>query len=152
MIKIKHQNKEVEYNKNPLFIIDKSWINRIKRKALKNKSKKFRTCTHYSKKDLVHEMLIVHTNKTYVPPHKHKAKDESILVLEGIATVIVYDQKGNIKKKFKIGDFKTKYPFYYKMKKNIFHSFKFHTKFFVFKETTLGPFKKNETVYANWKN
>jgi cupin fold WbuC family metalloprotein len=149
-MKIKKESNEVEYNQNKLFIVDKNWIKRIKKKAIKNISKKFRTCIHYSKKDLVQEMLIVHTKDTIVKAHKHKNKNESILVLEGIALVKVYDNQGNIKKIFKIGDYTTKYPFFYKMKKNTYHSFNFLTKFFIFKETTQGPFNKNETIFAKW--
>lgn len=151
-MKIKKESNEVEYNQNKIFIVDKKWINRIKKKAINNPSKKFRTCIHFTKKDLVQEMLIVHTKDTVVKAHKHKKKNESILVLEGIALVKVYDNKGNIKKKFKIGDYKTGYPFFYKMKKNTFHSFKFLSKFFIFKETTQGPFNKDETIFAKWSS
>ena len=36
------------------------------------------------------------------------------------------------------------------MAKNIFHTFIFHTKYFVFKETTKGPFKRQHTSFPMW--
>lgn len=149
---MKKINNEVEYiSEKKIHAFSKSFVNRIKKKALKNRSQKFRTCLHKSVKDKVHEMLVVHTNKTKVRPHKHLNKSETLHVIEGKATVIVFDNRGKIKKKFKVGDYNSGYPFVYKMEKNIYHSFIFHTKFFVFKETTKGPFQIRKTIFQSWK-
>lgn len=146
----KRESNEVEYNTKKIFLVDNKWINRIKKLALKNKSKKFRTCVHYSKKDLIHEMIVVHTKNTYVRPHKHNYKSESMFVIEGKATVITFNKYGEILNFWKIGDQKSGLTFFYKMEKNIFHTFIFHTKYFVFKETTKGPFKKWQTTFPIW--
>jgi len=144
------ESNEVEYNTKKVFFVDKKWINRIKKLASRNKSKKFRTCIHYSKKNLVHEMIVVHTDETYVRPHQHNYKSESIHVIEGKATVITFNKDGKILNFWKIGDQMSRLPFFYKMEKNILHSFIFHTKYFVFKETTKGPFKKRQTIFPIW--
>jgi len=147
---MKKESKEVEYNTKKIFFVDNNWIKRIKKLAFKNKSKKFRTCIHHSKKDLVHEMIVVHSNKTYVRPHKHNFKAESLYIIEGKATVITFDKYGKISNFWKIGDQKSGLPFFYKMEKNIFHTFIFHTKYFIFKETTKGPFKRLQTIFPKW--
>ena len=59
----------------------------------RNKSKKFRICVHKSPNDQVHEMIVGQSNKTYVRPHMHTSKSESLYVIEGKATVIVFDKK-----------------------------------------------------------
>ena len=119
-------SREVEYNTKKIFFVDNNWIKRIKKLASKNKSKKFRTCIHHSKKDLVHEMIVVHSNKTYVRPHKHNHKAESLYVIEGKATVVTFNKHGKILNFWKIGDQKSGLPFFYKMGKNTFHTFIFH--------------------------
>ena len=145
-------NNEVEYIKGKkIYPFNKKFIDRLKKNASRNKSGKYRTCLHKSIKDSVHEMIVVHTNKTYVKPHKHFNKSETLHVIEGTATVIIFDNNGKIKQKFKIGDYKSGYPFLYKMEKNIYHSFIFHSKYFVFKETTKGPFDIKKTKSQNWK-
>ena len=53
-------NNEVEINQEEMVLIDKAWINRIKKLAQENSSGKYRTCIHQSEKDNVHEMLIIH--------------------------------------------------------------------------------------------
>jgi cupin fold WbuC family metalloprotein len=147
---MKKINKEVFYNTDKIFILKKKIIQKIKKLTDKNKSKKFRICVHKSPKDTVHEMIVVHSNKTYVRPHMHTSKSESLYVIEGKATVIVFDKKGKVIRSWKIGDINSGLPFYYKMEKNIIHTFIFHTKYFIFKETTKGPFKKNITSFPNW--
>ena len=54
-------NDEVEINQEDMVLLDKAWINRIKKLAQENSSGKYRTCIHQSEKDNVHEMLIIHS-------------------------------------------------------------------------------------------
>ena len=95
-------------------------------------------------------MIVVHSNKTYVRPHKHNHKAESLYVIEGKATVVTFNKHGKILNFWKIGDQKSGLPFFYKMGKNTFHTFIFNTKYFIFKETTKGPFKRHQTFFPTW--
>ena len=147
---MKRVNSEVSYNTEKIFRFSNPLLKKIKKLAKKNKNQKFRICVHKSEKDLVQEMIVVHTSKTYVRPHKHLFKSESLYVIEGKATVIIFNQSGKILKFWEIGDIRSGLPFYYKMDKNIIHTFIFHSKYFVFKETTKGPFKKNHTFFPSW--
>ena len=45
-------------------------------------------------------MIIIHSKKSYVPPHRHLKNAESLTILQGSANLIIFDGKGNIKKKF----------------------------------------------------
>ena len=143
-------NNEVEINQKDLFTIDKSWINRIKILAKKNHSGKYRTCIHKSEQDSLHEMLIVHTSGAYVRPHKHRTNSESLQIIEGDATAIIFNNDGSINQAFKVGAPDSNNTFYYKMDNNIFHMLLIASNFLVFKETTKGPFNRNNTIFPKW--
>ena len=143
-------NDEVEINQEDMVLLDKAWINRIKKLAQKNSSGKYRTCIHKSEKENVHEMLIVHSSDTYVRPHKHRINGESLQFIEGVGTAIIFNEAGSIKQAFKVGDQFSDNTFYYKMEKDLFHMLIIESEFLVFKETTKGPFIRENTIYPNW--
>ena len=143
-------NSEVEVNQKDILVLNRVWIDRIKKIASKNYSGKYRTCIHKSEKDNVHEMLIVHTSGTYVRPHKHRINGESLQFIEGVGTAIIFNDDGSIKQAFKVGDPSSDNTFYYSMKKGFFHTLIIESEFLVFKETTKGPFIRENTIYPNW--
>jgi len=143
-------NDEVEINQEDMVLLDKAWINRIKKLAQENSSGKYRTCIHQSEKDNVHEMLIIHSSDSYVRPHKHRINGESLQFIEGEGTVIIFNDDGSIKQAFKVGDQSSDNIFYCKMEKDLFHMLIIESEFLVFKETTKGPFIRENTIYPNW--
>ena len=143
-------NEEVEKNQKDFFTLDKSWIERIKNNALRNNSGKYRTCIHKSEKDPLHEMLIVHTSGAYVRPHKHRINSESLQFIEGEGTAIIFNTDGSIFQAFNVGGPDSDRTFYYKMGRNMFHMLLIESKFLVFKETTNGPFIRNDTIFPKW--
>jgi len=150
MTSIIKQNSEVEFSQMDLLRIDSAWMDRIKLLAKKNESNKYRTCIHFSDEDNVHEMLVAHTSKTYVRPHKHRINGESLQIVEGEATSIVFNNDGTIKQAFKVGEPSSNKTFYYSMKKAVFHMLYIHSEYLIFKETTKGPFIRNDTVFPDW--
>ena len=150
MINILQQNSEVEFNQMDVLTIDSDWIDRIKDLAKKNESNKYRTCIHFSEKEHVHEMLVAHTSKTYVRPHKHRINGESLQIIEGEATSIIFNDDGTIKQAFKVGEPSSNYTFYYSMRKAVFHMLYIHSDYLIFKETTTGPFVRNDTIFPDW--
>ena len=150
MKKVSKHNHEVEFNNKDFLEIDSDWLRRIKNLAKQNESNKYRTCIHYSDEDHVHEMLVAHTSKTYVRPHKHRINGESLQIIEGEATSIVFNDDGTIKHAFKVGDPSSEKTFYYSMKKAVFHMLYIHSEFLIFKETTRGPFIRDDTIFPDW--
>ena len=146
----KELNSEVEVNQDDFFIINSESIARIKNKAQHNASGKYRTCIHRSEVDFVHEMLIVHKSNTFVRPHKHALNGESLHFIEGSATAIIFDQRGKIEKFFEVGDASTGRIFFYHMQRNVFHTLLIESEFLVFKETTQGPFIRENTIFPDW--
>lgn len=143
-------NSEVEVNQDDFFVMNSESIARIKNKAQRNASGKYRTCIHRSDEDLVHEMLIVHKSNTFVRPHKHLMNGESLQFLEGSATAIIFNQEGKIERFFEVGDASTGRIFFYHIPRNVFHTLLIESDFLVFKETTQGPFVRENTIFPDW--
>ena len=64
--------------------------------ALSNITGKSRICSHKNIEEKLHEMFIFHKKDYYVRPHRHFNKSESILILEGSADLVLFDEKGDI--------------------------------------------------------
>ena len=140
-------NNEVFYSKKNLPVLNKKNINFLINKALKNKSKKTRLCTHINRQDKLQEMFVVHLKNYKVVPHYHLNKSESLYVLKGSANLLIFDKNKKIKKKIKLGTFDSGKIFYYRIKERVIHSLEINSKYFVFHEVTVGPFKKKDTIY-----
>ena len=143
-------NSEVEFNQNDILIIDQVWLERMKENALRNDSGKYRICIHESEEENLHEMIIIHTSGAYVRPHKYKVNGESLQFIEGEGTTILFNEHGEIKEAFRVGDPSSRYPFFYHLKKNLFHMLLIKSEYLVFKETTRGPFIRNNLVLPDW--
>ena len=65
----------------------------------------------------------------------------SFNVISGSADLLIFDNKGNIKKKILISD-KKKGVGFYRMRKLTYHSLIIKSDYFIFQEVTKGPFLK----------
>ena len=75
------KNDEVLYpKKDSVLDIDKSDIIELVQIASNNKRGSARYCLHNSIGARVHEMLIYHKKGTYIRPHKHLGKMESLVL------------------------------------------------------------------------
>lgn len=147
-MKFKIINDKVFSVTGPFTSIGKEETEFLKKKALLNERKSARLCTHRENSDSVHEMLIVHSKDNYIRPHKHLYKSESLHVIEGKADMVLFDENGSITDVIAMGV----YPamFYYRLASSYYHTLIIHSDFFVFHETTKGPFHKPDTIYAPW--
>ena len=144
--------KETAYFKQKIIKINKSNLNDLIlfAKDKNNRLKKSRLCCHNNVKDAVHEMIIYHEKNYYVRPHKHPSKSESVHIIKGKVDIIIFDDYGNIIDIVKLGDFKSKKEFYYRLNCDYFHMLIIKSKFLIFHETSPGPFKKSNTKFAKW--
>ncbi len=138
MKKFKKINNEVFYTKKKIPQIDNKDILFLKSNANKTKKKRIRICTHLNQKDHLQEMFIALSNKTYIRPHKHFNKSESLHVIYGSADVI------------SLSKYSHNSSFYYRISKPVYHTFIIKSDCFIFHETTQGPLKKSDSVYAPW--
>jgi cupin fold WbuC family metalloprotein len=141
---------EVLIAKAPVVRINKDTIEELCKLAEKNNRKRMRLCTHRSINDSVHEMFITLHRDSYIRPHKHLDKAESLLVLKGSAKFLTFDRRGSTITKTEINNFDSGAVFYHKMDKSVYHSILVKSKYLSFLEITKGPLRREDTVFAPW--
>ena len=141
------KNIEVYISDQELLSINKADINELIDKAKFTPRNRVRFCSHFSTDEKVHEMFIVHPKGAYVRPHKHLNKPESMIIIEGEADYVVFDDDGKIKEVISMGDYRSNKPFYQSVRAGQFHSLVIHSECLVFLEITSGPFDKSDTVF-----
>ena len=97
---LKKESDEVYYSNLDNSKLSKDDLDLLKNFADHNPRKKVRICMHKNINDHLHEMFIVHKKDCYVRPHKHLKKIESLFILEGEVDYILFNDHGEIKKRF----------------------------------------------------
>jgi cupin fold WbuC family metalloprotein len=141
---------EVIFSKAQTIKIRNKDLNILKINAKKSLFEKSRFCCHKDSKDRLHEMIIFHKRGYYVRPHKHTHSSESIHIIKGKVDILLFKKNGEILDIIKMGDLRSNRIFYYRIKKNVYHSLLIKSSELIFHETTLGPFKKKNTIFAKW--
>ena len=154
-IKIENIMKEISdcvfYAAEKIVRVNQRMIDSLKERALVAKTVRSRMCMHPSPESDLHEMMIVHFRNTYVRPHKHVKKSESIHMVEGTADLVFFDGQGEIMDVIEMGEYKSGKNFYYRMNDDFFHTILIGSEVCIFHETTKGPFvKERDTVLAPW--
>jgi cupin fold WbuC family metalloprotein len=143
-------NSEVLISSDKYSLLDRDFIGTLKKMTDKSTRKRIRICIHKNDREIVQEMFIVHMKDAYVRPHKHLQKSESLQIIEGVADIIFFNDKGDVTKVIHMGDYVSGKTFYYKIDKPIYHSMIIKSKYLVFHEVTKGPFQRSESVFAPW--
>ena len=149
-MRVKELNQEVLVADDKIGKVKRQDIEIMKKRAVNNQRRRIRLCAHSNVDDTLHEMLIVLAKSTYIRPHKHLGKSESLHAIEGIVDVVVFDENGNITEVIQIGDYPSGRSFYYRMSAPYYHTLLIRSDFLVFHETTNGPFKRSDTIFAPW--
>jgi cupin fold WbuC family metalloprotein len=149
-MRIKTLNPEVLVTDEPIVQLCHQDVEYLKASAEQNERKRIRLCAHPDIDDLLHEMLIVHAKETYVRPHKHLKKSESVHIIEGLVDVVLFDEEGNIVEVIRMGDYSSGHRFYYRMSGPHYHTLLIQSDVLVFHETTNGPFTREDTIFAPW--
>ena len=147
---IREQNEEVLYTAQDTVAVSRNTAAFLMGCALKNKRRRVRLCTHRSTEEPVHEMLIVHSQGTYIPPHKHMGRSVSFHVIEGRVDIILFDDDGNVTNMIRMGDFASELNFYYRLNCSFFYTLLIRSGTLLFFETVGGPFNRDDTIYASW--
>tara|TARA_Y100000590_G_scaffold18275_1_gene21750 strand:+ start:13027 stop:13566 length:540 start_codon:yes stop_codon:yes gene_type:complete len=143
-------NKEVLYSNEDITRVNIHDIKKLKKLALKNRTKKIRLCTHKNVKEQLQEMLIVHPKDYYVWPHKHVNKSESFHIIEGEVDIVLFNNYGKVLNFISMGAANTGKNFYYRLPQFKYHTLLIRSKVLVFHEITKGPFLKKDTIWASW--
>jgi cupin fold WbuC family metalloprotein len=150
MITITRENPEVFYTPDAIVEVGAAELTFLKERARENPRSRSRLCTHSTPADTMHEMIIVHHRDCYVRPHRHRANGESLHVIEGTAAVVAFDETGAITNTFTVSEPGGAGAFYYRMPAMQFHTLLITAEWFIFHETTRGPFVRENTEFPNW--
>lgn len=109
-----------------------------------------RLCTHKVNEDRMHEMFISFDGSNYVRPSWHVGKDESLHVLEGDADYFFFDPQGRVTDRVSLGAYRSGYQFYCRIPAMAEHALLIRSSGIEIHETTVGPFKREDTVFSPW--
>jgi cupin fold WbuC family metalloprotein len=149
-MRTKTESAEVLYAEERIVTVDAAAIATLAEAANRNPRRRIRLCAHRGVDDRLHEMLIVHAKDAYVRPHKHLGKAESFHVIEGEVDVVVFDEHGAVDEVIEMGTFPSGRPFFYRIADPLYHTLLIRSPVLVFHETTVGPFRRDDTVFAPW--
>ena len=93
-------SKSVAYRFNsPIFEVDESLIHLLIETSKLNLKKNIRFCLHDDPESLMQKMLIFERKEMFYPPHIHKNRDESHIVLKGDLELFVLNNNGAVLKR-----------------------------------------------------
>ncbi|MGQ0683671.1 WbuC family cupin fold metalloprotein [Bradyrhizobium sp.] len=143
-------SSEIIYSDGGFLAADDRIIALLKEKALEAPRLRCRLCFHESADAAQQEMLIVMNRASYVRPHRHLGKVETLTVVEGTCDALLFDDAGNVTETIAMSPAGTRGCFFYRMPSGIFHTLIFRSEWLVFLETTIGPFDRAMTEVADW--
>lgn len=150
MIALQEINSEVFVAQEPIVVIGQEETSFLKCKALQNIRRRARICAHQTSDEPLHEMLIAIARDSYIHPHKHVNKSESFHIIEGLVDVIIFDDKGKIKRIISLGEQGSRRACFYRLSESMFHTLIVHSEVIVIHEVTNGPFDKKQTIEAEF--
>ena len=119
----------------------------IKKCAATNARGRARICAHKESTDQLHEMLIAITSNSYIPPHRHNGKSESLHLVEGNADIVVFEDNGEL---FDVVELGSGQNFYYRLNAARYHTLIVKSPVLVVHETTNGPFDQTQRDFASF--
>ncbi|MBI5799771.1 MAG: WbuC family cupin fold metalloprotein [Verrucomicrobia bacterium] len=149
-MQLKPYNAEVVFAADSIVQIAGADLAALKVEAAQNPRRRKRICAHPDSGDRLHEMFIVHERGCYVRPHKHLEKCESLHVIEGTAEAVFFNEDGSVRDVVLLGDYRSGAPFFYRVGEPVYHTLLITSPVFVFHETTGGPFRREDTIFAPW--
>jgi len=117
----------------------------------KNSSRhRCRICTHMDLDSTVHEMFIAYTNEVYVRPHKQLNNEVSYYIIEGKASLILFNDIGDIEEVIKLDAANHGVACYCRLTADKYRMMLVESATLVFHEVTKGPFSPSQTIFAQW--
>jgi cupin fold WbuC family metalloprotein len=111
---------------------------------------RMRFCAHADSDDSLHEMVIALARDTYIRPHRHAGKSESVHVVSGYGDLLRFENDGRVESVLRLEPYGSGGYFYYRMARPQYHMLIVRSDVLVVHETTNGPFRPEETEFAPW--
>ena len=146
----RQENPEVYYAPPGFVTISDTEIDWLIERASKLPRKRSRLCFHQGPSSLVHDMLIIHHQSCYVRPHRHFTREETLTVLRGKASTLLFSERGDLEKRVALGSVGHGRVNIHRMPPGLFHVLVIESEWLVFLETTAGPFDPKGSEFAPW--
>jgi len=143
-------NNGVFFAREPLVKMDARNLQFLKQKVGETERKQVRICTHLNLEDKLQEMFLLQARETYIRPHKHASRSKSIHAIEGRADILVFSEDGRLVDVIPMGDYTSGQLFYCRIREPLYHSPLVRSDYWIFKESTTGPFDESGTLFAPW--
>ncbi|MBF0192932.1 MAG: cupin fold metalloprotein, WbuC family [Magnetococcales bacterium] len=138
------------FAKQPFALLDKTLISHLKKEAIKADLGRSRICLHTTHDDPIQEMIIVHTGRSLDRPHRHHGKSISIMVLEGVMRIPIFDDYGTVKNCFELSTISSGAPFVTRLSHGEWYACVPISDPVVIFESLGGPFSKGSNFYPSW--
>ena len=141
---------DVFQNAEALCPVDGTWLERLKQAAAGSPRRRARLCLHAGAEDAIQQMVIAFRRPSYVRPHRHPGKIESLHWIEGSVRVVVFDDAGNATRELRLGAPGGGGVVLYRMSAPLWHTVILESESAVLHEVVSGPFRGGDTEFAPW--
>ena len=121
------------FSKKKNFLVDKKITKELIKFSKSNNNINCRVCLHKTKKDKIHNMVVLLNKKNIAYPHLHNQSDEIYQIMNGSIKVLTYNKKFKLKKTY----FLKKKNMIFKVTKKNIHKVEPITKIAIFHEIKL---------------
>ncbi len=148
--RLKFVSPEVVYSDGDFLAVDDEMVSMLRDRASVAPRRRCRLCFHSDAEAGQQEMLIVINNTSYVRPHRHFGKVETLSVIEGMCDAVLFDPNGVVTDVIAMSPAGNGGCFFYRMPEGVFHTLIFRSEWLAFVETTIGPFDPERSEAADW--
>jgi len=133
-------------------VVSRNDLSRLREHLNTESLDRARICVHSDNESLLQEMFIAFDQSNFVRPAYHPDKDESLIVIEGSAEIVVFDEFGKEESRVRLEPWGNiaKKPSFLRLKKGVIHTLLVRSEYALLKETTNGPFRRSSTVIPSW--
>ena len=147
---LRQVSPEIFYSDGGFLAADGYIVSILKDNAQRSSRRRCRLCFHTNEDAAQQEMLIVMHRTSYVRPHRHFDKVETLTVIEGECNALLFNEEGAVTTVVSMSAPGNGGSFFYRMPEGIFHTLIFKSEWLVFIETTVGPFARTMSEAAGW--
>lgn len=147
---MKRVSDEVMFADEAIVRVNRGLTTELQLGARANTRHRMRLCAHAAIDDLLHEMVIALAKDTYVRPHLHVGKSESMHVIDGEADFVTFDEHGEVSEVLHLAPYASGQTFFLRMAVPRYHMLLVRSEVLVVHETTNGPLRPDDTVFAPW--
>lgn len=142
--------RSVEQDVHGLTLVDDASLVKLREQASNSEGRKARLNLHAEGTDPIQEMIITFCGDCTMAPGKSGGKSESLHMIEGEATLLVFDDDGTVMARVELGQWGTGKTVQYRMQDDQWHTLVPKSAFVTVHEILRGPFEPEKNISAPW--